>query len=395
MRETLRKLSLVLVLALAVALAAPAALALEVKGSYTEGMAPATDGSAWGYVNASGIVAIPIRFEDVSDFSLGVARVKEEGKYGLLRQDGLWLLEPLYDRLTLVDCGVYIAQREGLWELLSVVPVSGETGASHQLYSGASSITVEQGTGGREIVVRWTDRDSVHIRLSALPQILAGLKVPFAAFSLRSGRTASFTDVSGKDWFDLWVDLAYNLGLMEGPGDGTFQPYNTLTVGEALKMAAVLDSTYSGRRFTSGGDPWYTNAVSYCLTNGIITSSTFKSYTRPITRAELALVLAATAPVRDADTINDSGRVASSIPDVSSGDFAASSIYALYAKGIVSGSDKQLTYRPGAVITRSEVAAMVARIARPEQRILLWPASDSPTYYHAAGTQFSAASTSS
>ena len=33
------------------------------------------------------------------------------------------------------------------------------------------------------------------------------------------------------------------------------------------------------------------------------------------------------------------------------------------------------------------VAAMVARIARPEQRILLWPANDSPAYYRAAGVQ--------
>ena len=390
MKRTIRNLSLILSLALVLSLAAPAALAWEVRGSYTEGMATATDGSAWGYVNASGIVSIPIRFEEASDFSLGVALVKEDGKYGLLRQDGLWLLEPLYDSLTAVDCGVYIAQREGAWELLTVVPVPGEDGASHQLYTGASSITVEQGTNGKEIVVRWADRDSVHIPLSSLPKTLSGLGVPFSSFSLRSGRTASFSDVSGKDWFDLWVDLAYNLGLMEGPGDGTFLPYSTLTVGEALKMAAVLDSTYSGRAFSSGGDPWYTNAVNYCLTNGIISGSTFDSYTRPITRAELALVLSATAPVRDSEDINDASRVASSIPDVSGGDFAAGSIYALYSKGIVSGSDKQLTFRPEAVITRSEVAAMVARIARPEQRILLWPSADSPAYYYAAGIQLSA-----
>lgn len=387
MKRTVRKLSLLLALALVLSLAAPAALALEVKGRYTEGMATATDGSAWGYVNASGIVSIPIRFEEASDFSLGVARVKEDGKYGLLRQDGLWLLEPLYDSLTAVDCGVYIARRDGAWELLSVVPVPGQDGAVHQLYTGATAITVEQAAAGKELVLQWADRDSVRIPLSSLPQTLAKLGVPFASFSLRSGRIAAFSDVSGKDWFDLWVDLAYNLGLMEGPGDGTFMPYSTLTVGEALKMAAVLDSTYAGRTFRSGGDPWYTNAVNYCLANGIITDAAFSSYTRPITRAELALVLAATAPVREADEVNSLNRVVSSIPDVAGGDFAADSIYALYAKGIVSGSDKQLTFRPQAVITRSEVAAMVARIARPEQRILLWPANDSSTYYRAAGIQ--------
>ncbi|WP_294553528.1 WG repeat-containing protein [uncultured Pseudoflavonifractor sp.] len=390
MKRTIRKLPLLLVLTLALSLTSPAALGLEVRGNYTEGMAAATDGSAWGYVNASGTVAIPIRFEEASDFSLGVARAKEDGKYGLLRQDGLWLLEPLYDSLTAVDCGVYIARRDGVWELLTVVPVPGADGASHQLYTGASSIAVEQGAAGNEIVISWTDKDSARISLSSLPRTLSSLGVPFAAFSLRSGRTAAFSDVSGKDWFDLWVDLAYNLGLMEGPGDGTFMPYSTLTVGEALKMAAVLDSAYAGRPFTSGGDPWYANAVNYCLTYGIITDATFDSYTRPITRAELALVFSATSPVQEADDINDAGRVASSIPDVAGGDFAASSIYALYAKGIVSGSDKQLTFRPEAVITRSEVAAMAARIARPEQRILLWPANNSSTYYHAAGIQLAA-----
>ncbi len=100
MKGTFRKLSLLLSLALIFSLIAPAALAWEVKGSYTEGMATVSDGSAWGYVNASGIISIPVRFEDASDFSLGVALVKEDGKYGLLRQDGLFLLEPLYDSLT-------------------------------------------------------------------------------------------------------------------------------------------------------------------------------------------------------------------------------------------------------------------------------------------------------
>lgn len=385
MKQTIRRLPLFLALVLALSFSAPAALAWEVKGSYSEGMATVTDGSAWGYANASGILSIPIRFEEASPFSLGVALVKEDGRYGLLRQDGLWLLEPLYTSLALVDRGVYIAQRDGVWELLSLVPVPGEAGASHQLYTGASSITVEQGELGKEIVLHWADQDSVRLSLSSLPQTLSSLGVPCAAFSLQAGRTPDFSDVSGKDWFDLWVNLAYNLRLMEGPGDGTFQPYNTLTVGEALKMAAVLDSTYSGKSFSSGGDPWYTNAVDYCLSNGIISKTTFSSYTRPITRAELALVLAATAPVQDAEDINGLSRVTSSIPDVAGSDFAASSIYALYAKGIVSGSDKQLTFRPEAVITRSEVAAMVARIARPEQRILLWPSGDSSTYYHAAG----------
>ena len=51
----------------------------------------------------------------------------------------------------------------------------------------------------------------------------------------------------------------------------------------------------------------------------------------------------------------------------------------------MSGSDKQLTFRPDAVITRSEVAAIVARLARPEQRLSSWPTSIS--YYRSAASE--------
>ena len=66
-----------------------------------------------------------------------------------------------------------------------------------------------------------------------------------------------------------------------------------------------------------------------------------------------------------------------------SGDFAASAIFGLYAKGIITGSDSRLTFRPDAVITRAEVAAIVARMVRPEQRVVLQP-TDGPLRVEAA-----------
>ncbi|MEG1858467.1 MAG: S-layer homology domain-containing protein [Pseudoflavonifractor sp.] len=185
---------------------------------------------------------------------------------------------------------------------------------------------------------------------------------------------AGFSDVGERDWFKPWTDLAYGAGLMEGPGDGRFYPYRPLTAGEALKLAAVLDSGGAYENIPVPGKPWYTGALGYCLEQGLITKATFDSYDRAITRGEMALVFAATAPVREGADLNDLKRIRISIPDVLPTDFASEAIYSLYAKGVLTGSDKQLTFRPNDVITRSEVAAIVTRLALPDQRITLWSA---------------------
>lgn len=368
---------------------APLAAAWESKGEYSEGMIPATDGAKWGYANASGVLAIPLRFEEAAPFALGVALVRENGKQGLLRQDGAWLLEPVYSSLASVGRGVYIGVRDGVYQLLSTVPFPGPDGkAANVLVDGAASIAPvtagEEGARYKALSIQYPGvEDTELIALNDLPALLRKSGADGWAFPLSASKTAAFPDVNGRDWFDLWVDLSYSTGLMEGPGDGKFWPYKTLTVGEALKLAAVLDSRVRGAS-VPGGDPWYAGALTYCVKYGIVTEDTFDSYTRPITRAELALVFAATAPMKDAADLNDAQRVQSSIPDVSSADFAASAIYALYTKGILSGSDKQLTFRPGAIITRSEVAAIAARLARPEQRVTLWGGGFAPYQRSAA-----------
>lgn len=371
---------------------APSAAAWESRGEYSEGMIPATDGTKWGYANSSGVLAIPLRFDEAAPFELGAALVKENGKYGLLRQDGAWLLEPVYSSLKSVGYGTYIGVYDGVYQLLTTTPFIGVDGKRTQaLIDGASVIIVTtagaEGARYKALSVQFPGREKPALTaLSDLPGLLKASGADGWAFPLADGRSAAFSDVGGKDWFDLWVDLSYGTGLMEGPGDGKFWPYKTLTVGEALKLAAVLDSRVRGADFTSGGDPWYAGALDYCVKYGLVTEDTFDSFTRPITRAELALVFSATASMKAAADLNDPQRVASSIPDVSAADFAASAIYALYSKGIINGSDKQLTFRPNAIITRSEVAAIVARLARPEQRVTLWPSS-SVQYRSAAASQ--------
>lgn len=50
------------------------------------------------------------------------------------------------------------------------------------------------------------------------------------------------------------------------------------------------------------------------------------------------------------------------IPDVKLGDKCADEIYAFYRAGILTGSDKQGSFRPDSTIVRSEVAAILIRM---------------------------------
>ena len=105
------------------------------------------------------------------------------------------------------------------------------------------------------------------------------------------GQVASFSDVSPRDWFALWVDIAYNVGLTSGVGKNRYAPNQTLTVAEALKLAATIESRYQGDDFhlsTEGGPYWYVPAVDYCLASGMIQKGDFteRDYGRAVTRRE-------------------------------------------------------------------------------------------------------------
>ena len=72
--------------------------------------------------------------------------------------------------------------------------------------------------------------------------------MPSAQFPLTRGKLPSFSDVSPRDWFALWVDIAYNVGLTSGVGKNRYAPNQTLTVAEA-PMAATIESRYQGTTF--------------------------------------------------------------------------------------------------------------------------------------------------
>ena len=144
----------------------------------------------------------------------------------------------------------------------------------------------------------------------------------------------------------------------------TYRPNGTLTVAEAIKLAAALHQLDKDGKVTlkNGKGNWYDSYVEYGIANGILDES-YASRTRaqmdtPVTRREFVHIF---FPAKDnyieINTIADNA-----IPDVKAADKCANEIYAFYRAGILTGSDKQGSFKPNSTIVRSEVAAILVRM---------------------------------
>ena len=345
---------------------------------YREGLAKAEEDGLWGFADVSGAIVVPIQYQSVLDFTLGTALVQTGNKLGLIRQDGTYLLDPEYDTLENLGYGLYLAQQGNSWGVVSILAFPGEDGAATQAFFPIQYDTVRIGQmDGLEVLLLTQDGVETVTPLASLPQLMVERDVPSARFPLLKGRLPSFSDVEDRDWFSVWVDIAYNVGLTSGVGGNRYAPEQTLTVAEVLKLAATMESRYKDDSFhtsSSTGPYWYSGAVNYCLASGIIQNGTFsqKDYLRPATRREIAQIFAATSQAKHMKNINDLSRIKVSVPDVKPGDPGADAIYSLYAKGVLTGVDSKLTFNPKGTVTRAEAAAIVARMARAEQRLTLW-----------------------
>lgn len=345
---------------------------------YSEGLAQCEYNGKWGFVDAQKRVVIPLKYNSVVSFSMGLAAVNLDGKLGVIRPDGTYLIQPEYGTLLPLDCGLYVVQKGTRWGVASILPFSdGQGGTTNLLYDliyDSATITEQ---GGTRVLTLTRDGEVTKIPVFELPRILVEKGVPSARFSLTRGKLPDFSDVSPRDWFAVWVDIAYNVGLTSGVGGNRYAPEQTLTVAEVLKLAATMESRYKDDSFhtsSSTGPYWYSGAVNYCLASGIIQSGTFsqKDYLRPATRREIAQIFAATSQAKHMKNINDLSRIKVSVPDVKPDDPGADAIYSLYAKGVLTGVDSKLTFNPKGTVTRAEAAAIVARMARAEQRLTLW-----------------------
>ncbi|MFY9498829.1 MAG: S-layer homology domain-containing protein, partial [Tepidanaerobacteraceae bacterium] len=107
-----------------------------------------------------------------------------------------------------------------------------------------------------------------------------------------------FNDVSENSWYAKAVAGCYELGLIEGKGGGKFDPQGSISVAEALTIAARVNKIYYGEgpEIEQTGSNWYDGAVYYAISRRIIYGDEFRVLTRPASRAELAYIFANALP---------------------------------------------------------------------------------------------------
>ena len=89
------------------------------------------------------------------------------------------------------------------------------------------------------------------------------------------------------------------------------------------------------------------------------------SLLRPATRAELSEILSRSLPEIELEPIHQ----VDSLPDYSPEDLYWNGVITLYRAGVLMGNDDSGTFRPDSNIRRSELAAVLTRMVRPEYRI--------------------------
>lgn len=201
--------------------------------------------------------------------------------------------------------------------------------------------------------------------------LLAALALTYHSFAAGFEKTTTyadgtFTDVPDSEWYASEVKSAYELGFMNGVGGSLFSPDGTVTVAEAVTMASRVHANYNGAAIDSASDgEWYTPYVKYAVSNKIITEKQFDDYDRPITRGEMAEVFYASVPADYLKAVNN----VDYLPDVNEKADYRDEILALYQAGVVMGNDAYGTFYPENQIVRSEAAAIINRIALPENRL--------------------------
>ena len=179
-----------------------------------------------------------------------------------------------------------------------------------------------------------------------------------------------FSDVPANQWYTDSVASAFELGLMNGKGNKSFDPFGDVTIAEAITMAARIHSIYTtgSESFNqSEGSAWYQTYLDYAFKNSIISRAYYNcDATQKANRSQFAEIFAASLPAEALAAMNEVNDGA--IPDVDMSSDYANAVYRLYRAGILTGNDANGTFAPQTYITRAESAAIVSRMAESSNR---------------------------
>ncbi len=161
-------------------------------------------------------------------------------------------------------------------------------------------------------------------------------------------------------WFEFEIALDENKNWQNTISGIRFDPTNNNGV-------YYIDYIVLYEDLNSANSKWYDMYVDYALANGIITKAQYTNsdFNRNITRAEICDLFATALPEEFFNPINN----IKGIPDVMRDEKNADTYLMLYNAGVLLGSDAEGTFNAKSDIKRSEIAAIINRVALPENRV--------------------------
>lgn len=174
---------------------------------------------------------------------------------------------------------------------------------------------------------------------------------------------ASFTDVPANEWYAGAVNYAVENGLMNGIGNGKFDPEGSMTRAMLVTVLWRYEGEPAEGKNTFTDVPngtWYTDAVAWAAEKGIVGGVGNGKFDPDgsITREQMATILFRYAQKKNIDTSKrgelsgfaDSGKVSS---------WAKDAVQWTVAEKIINGSDGKLL--PQGNATRAQVSAILMR----------------------------------
>ena len=217
-----------------------------------------------------------------------------------------------------------------------------------------------------------------HKLISALMSVVFLFSVISLSLTVYSADTrdysGQFTDVSESDWFYKNVKKAYELNIINGKSDTTFDPAGNVTIAEAIKLAAVVhcyleNGSINEKYFASqqGDRNWYEPYLRYCRSLSIVTEE-YPDYNAPATRAQIA-VLFSRVIIYTETVFNDINSFEDgTFKDVDPESWYYGAFRRLYVTGIITGDEKG-NINPDNRLKRSEMVAITVRMIDVDSRV--------------------------
>ena len=227
----------------------------------------------------------------------------------------------------------------------AIGPVTKDSGAAIKAARDAyNELTDAQ----KKLVTNYDKLTAAEARWSELNPIPAGTPAQLPQ-NPNAGATLPFTDVSANNWYYSGVKFAYEKGLMNGTGNGTFSPNADTTRGMIVTMLARLEGQ------NTSGTPWYAASQKWAMDAGI---SDGTNMTGAITREQLAAILFRYAKQKGYDVGKSVELNGFEDANTVSG-YATDAMRWAVANGLIQGSNSKLS--PKATASRAQVATILMR----------------------------------